>query len=344
VKLSQNPLSYLDQIKQGNTSGLMDSYGYGGGTANIEFEALTSLSMNNFAPSMSIPYLYLVPKLKKIPTVMDDFTTKNAIYPFTPTIYSRNRVFKKFGFQHFYNLDSKDKLAYTNKIQNSNYISDDSAFKETLKQVDRTKKGQFIQLTTMQNHMPYLTNDYQNTIKVSGDLTKNSKSELETYTQGINFTGKALKRFISEINKIDKKITVVFYGDHLPSVYDFKTDNDVKQAKYDQILHQTDFFIYSNFKSSVVSQNKVVSPYMFTPMMLAQTNSQVSPYYALLTDVWEETPAAEREKIMGDDGNYLSTKTLNKNTKQIMSDYKMIQYDITSGNQYTYQTDFYKTK
>lgn len=35
---------------------------------------------------------------------------------------------------------------------------------------------------------------------------------------------------------------------------------------------------------------------MFTPMMLAQTNSQVSPYYALLTDVWEETPAAEREK------------------------------------------------
>lgn len=192
--------------------------------------------------------------------------------------------------------------------------------------------------------MPYLTNDYQNTIKVSGDLTKNSKSELETYTQGINFTDKALKRFISEINKIDKKITVVFYGDHLPSVYDFKTDNDVKQAKYDQILHQTDFFIYSNFKSSVVSQNKVVSPYMFTPMMLAQTNSQVSPYYALLTDVWEETPAAEREKIMGDDGNYLSTKTLNKNTKQIMSDYKMIQYDITSGNQYTYQTDFYKAK
>ncbi len=37
-------------------------------------------------------------------------------------------------------VDCKDKLAYTNKIQNSNYISDDSAFKETLKQVDRTKK------------------------------------------------------------------------------------------------------------------------------------------------------------------------------------------------------------
>lgn len=344
VKLSQNPLSYLDQIKQKNTSGLMDSYGYGGGTANIEFEALTSLSMNNFAPSMSIPYLYLVSKLKNIPTVMDDFSTKNAIHPFTPTIYSRNRVFKKFGFQHFYNLDSDDKLTYTKKIQNSDYISDDSAFKETLKQVGRTKKGQFIQLTTMQNHMPYLANDYQNTIKVSGDLTKSSQAELETYTQGISFTDKALKQFINKVNKIDKKVTVVFYGDHLPSVYNFKTDNDSKQSKYDQLLHQTDFFIYSNFKSPVVSQNKVVSPYMFTPMMLAQTNSKVSPYYALLTDVWQKTPASERQKTMDSDGNYITTKVLNKETKQIMKDYKLIQYDITNGNQYTYQTDFYKTK
>lgn len=344
VKLSQNPLSYLDQIKKQNTSGLMDSYGYGGGTANIEFEALTSLSMNNFAPSMSLPYLYLVPKLKQVPTVMDDFEIKNAIHPFTPTIYSRNRVFKKFGFQHFYNLNSKDKLTYTKKIQNSNYISDDSAFKETLKQINRTKKGQFIQLTTMQNHMPYLANDYENTIKVSGDLTKDSRAELATYTQGIQFTDEALHRFINKINKIDKKITVVFYGDHLPSVYQFKTKNDEKSAKYDRLLHQTDFFIYSNYKAPIVSQDKVVSPYMFTPMMLAQTGNKVSPYYSLLTDVWKKAPASERQKLMASNGKYISKKSLDKKTKQIMKDYKMIQYDIVSGNQYTYQTDFYKTK
>ncbi|WP_438612311.1 phosphorylase family protein, partial [Limosilactobacillus fermentum] len=43
VKLSHNPLSYIDSVKKNTTSGLMISSGLGGGTANMEYMTLTGL-------------------------------------------------------------------------------------------------------------------------------------------------------------------------------------------------------------------------------------------------------------------------------------------------------------
>ena len=44
VALNQDPMPHIRSIKDGTTSGLMLSSGYGGGTANLEFQAMTGLS------------------------------------------------------------------------------------------------------------------------------------------------------------------------------------------------------------------------------------------------------------------------------------------------------------
>ncbi|MBL7507790.1 LTA synthase family protein, partial [Escherichia coli] len=38
MKVSGNPIAYLHQLKKHSTSGLMLSSGYGGGTANMEYQ------------------------------------------------------------------------------------------------------------------------------------------------------------------------------------------------------------------------------------------------------------------------------------------------------------------
>lgn len=216
IKFSKNPTPFIDQMKQQNTSGLMYSPGYGGGTANIEFETLTGLSMNNFDPSLATPYVFLVPKVQNLPVITDWFKTKNAIHPYTSTTYGRGKVFNIFGFQNFYTVDNHN-LKNQTVLDNSAYISDKSAFKQTLKQINDVKGGQFIQLSTMQNHMPYISGTYaENNYHVSGDITKSNQAEIESYTQGIHYTDQALKTFIQKISKMKKHVTVVFYGDHLP--------------------------------------------------------------------------------------------------------------------------------
>ena len=43
---------------------------------------------------------------------------------------------------------------------------------------------------------------------------------IDTYANGASITDTETKNFLDELNKLDKPVTVVFYGDHLPGIYE----------------------------------------------------------------------------------------------------------------------------
>ena len=343
LKVSPNPIPYLTSLKKQTSSGLMLSTGYGGGTANLEWQSLTGLSYSNLSSTLSLPYYQIVPQQKSAPAFTDLFKNKIAIHPFTATFYNRINVFKKFGFQKFYYVGSKNKLTYTQKLDNSTLISDRSAYNETIKQAKKYRKGStFIQLTTMQNHQPY--NDFYTSskYKISGSAVDAAdKQKLQTYSQGLNYTDWALRSFIRKINKIDRPVTLVWYGDHLPGLY-----SGDSMSRYGLQLHQTDYFIYSNQEAINLKQN-IASPYQFSALSLAAGNNKVSPYYALLTKVSTDLPAmntnpsfdGEKNKsyniFVSQANKIIQKKSLSKKQKNLLHDYLLIQYDLTAGKQYS---------
>lgn len=348
VTVSGNPIPEISQIKKDTTSGLMLSSGYGGGTANIEWQGLTGLDISSLSPTLITPYTQLVDTQQVSPSITDLFDEKIAIHPFTASLYKRKEVFEKFGFDQFYYVDSPDQLTYTDKIARNRYISDESAYKETLKALQsNTETTQFIQLSTMQNHMPYGDFYDQNDFSFEGTAVIDSKKhELVTFMQGLNYTDKAVKEFIEELDKIQKPITFVFYGDHLPPLY---SGNDMK--KYGLEHHETDYFIYSNAYSRGQMQKlnkKVVSPNNFSALAFEQANIKVTPFYALLTQVANDLPAATIDPVSSVSNRYngkqifvtdknkmISENELTKAQKEILADYNYIQYDLTAGEQYS---------
>lgn len=64
ITLSEDPMPNIRALKNTTTSGLMLSPGYGGGTANIEYQALTGWDLALFDNSMQVPYQQLVPHQK----------------------------------------------------------------------------------------------------------------------------------------------------------------------------------------------------------------------------------------------------------------------------------------
>ena len=78
VSFFEDPIPNIRQIKTQTTSWLMLSPGYGGGTANIEYQALTGLSMANYSPTLSIAYQQLVPSLKWAPTINQVWNAANG--------------------------------------------------------------------------------------------------------------------------------------------------------------------------------------------------------------------------------------------------------------------------
>lgn len=358
TKLKSDPIPYINSLMKKTTSGYMISPGYGGGTANIEYMTLTGFSLGNFSPTLSIPYTQLVSSSTYSPSIANYFPSSVAIHPYVGTFYSRTEVYKKFGFDDFIYDGSKTPLKHKEKIQNSPYYSDRTAYANTLDVINSNKKsGQFINLVTMQNHMPYDQDTYASNAKISVKkavgLDDYVTKMINNFTIGINYTDKYVAEFIAKIDKINKPITIVFYGDHLPGIY----SNDMNKDSLN--LHETDYFIYSNKyarkhgATNKLTNSSYVSPSEFPAMVAEQTNSKVSPYYALLTKIYQTTPAeflggessssTERKvDYVNSEGKLISSKQLTKEQKEVLEDLKIIQYDITAGKHYVKNTNFMK--
>ncbi len=136
-----DPIPYIKSIITEGTGGLMLSVGYGGGTANMEWEGLTGLNISNLSALLVTPYTQLVERQKISPNITYLSDEKIAIHPFTAALYRRKQVFDKFGFDRFVLFVQLDKLTYTDKIEQSPRISDDSAYKETLKALQSNTKS-----------------------------------------------------------------------------------------------------------------------------------------------------------------------------------------------------------
>ena len=363
LKTNKDSMPNIRKIKAGTTSGLMLSSGYGGGTANLEYMGLSGLSMANFDSSLSSPYQQLVPSQHWTPTINQMWgAPANSLgyHPYESSMYSRATNYKKFGFSHFYTLTGPDVIKYQDKIDESPYVSDKSSYDSALEGIRSGKTNKFIQIITMQNHMPYHewyeNNDYTAESTTGTPLGDDEQQSIETYQKGVEITDQATQEFLNELDALDKPVTVVFYGDHLPGIYSSASEDDNNSLA----LHLTDYFIWSN-KASSSQGNKASdaaysSPNFFVAQAADHMNAKVSPYLAFLTEMHSKIAAMEPpvvNKVQGWDripegqniyldqnGNPMSTDDFDKETKQLLADYKLIQYDITAGKNYLKDTDF----
>ena len=363
LKVNKDSIPNIRKIKQNTTSGLMLSSGYGGGTANLEYMGLSGLSMANFDSSLTSPYQQLVPSEHWTPTINQMWgASKNSIglHPYESSMYSRATNYKKFGFSHFYTLTGPDVISHQDKIDDSPYVSDEATYQSTLEEVRKTKSNQFLQVITMQNHMPYHDwykhNDFKASSTTGKPLKDAEKESIETYQKGASLTDGATAGFLSELDKLDKPVTVVFYGDHLPGIYSSASADDDNSLA----LHQTDYFIWSN-KASGTQGNKIdnaeySSPNFFVAQAAEHMDAKVSPYLAFLTEMHSKISAMEPpvvnniqgwDRIPEGQNIYLNSKgepmaedDFDAETKQLLADYRLIQYDITTGKNYLKNTSF----
>ncbi|RYN11865.1 phosphoglycerol transferase [Bifidobacterium animalis subsp. animalis] len=376
VHFSIDPMPNIRALKSTTTSGLMLSPGYGGGTANIEFQQMTGLSLVNFSDTMLSPYQQLVatrPKFYSFNQIWNancggEYSTSCSVgfHPFLQSFYLRGTNYKKFGFSHLYTQDSDPKIKYGKSYVGPNgktdYVSDEDAYRNVIDEVKTNAKegkpSQYIQLVTMQNHAPYPdiydeANEFH-AANESVNVTPNEMGIDDNYTKGVQRTDQATADFLNQLDEIDRPITVVFYGDHLPGIYQ-AANADKKNAL---ALHETDYFIWSNKASSphtgkLPSSNAdYSSSNYFMTQAAAQMDARVSPYLAMLDELHKEIPAMSRSINAGswsakgeptyldDQGQLIDPATLSAEAKRLLADYKMVQYDMSVGKNYLMDMGF----
>lgn len=336
LRLSEDPIPFTRSLMRRTTSGSMLAQGIGGGTANMEFEALTGMSMRQFSPTMQTAYQSLVPGYTSFPSSVGYFEahghSATAIHPYDLSVYQRRTVYPVLGFQR---LVDRDSMQSAKELPNSNFVSDASAFEEVEHQIATSARPLMVNLVTMQNHMAWKSATDEK-IKVSG-LDGEARRACEAYVRGLRQSDDALRDFVGRLSDSHEKTVVLLYGDHLPGLY----PPTVHEANGDLRMHQTPFVLWSNFTSFPRRELPVTSPTHFIPLILDAMDAPVPPYYALLKAVADEVPAMEGNTVLAADGSRLDDARLSPQARETLDDYRLVQYDLSVGHRYALRSMFY---
>lgn len=360
LTLKQNPMKNISEIMdtKAGISGSMVSSNFGGGTANIEYMTLTGIPLAAYAPAMTVPYTQLPgnPKITRIPSIADWFDDLMTVHPYIGEFYNRSTMYRLMGIDKFITTDSKYKNDFVakNKLGKSEYIDDQSAYDDTLALINNKENNdsQFIQLITMQNHAPYEKGEYTNEFsdfKLEKKYEKNL-SGVSAYLTGVQATDEATYNFINKLEKLDRPVSLVFYGDHWPVAFDFVNRNSTKSTAY-----ETPYFIWQNSAakktaSSILSRGELTAPNEFNAQLLEKLSVNTNGYMALQTLISDNLPPIANY-IRSSSGNLnfvdqrsndvFDQRKLTKKQRALISDLRMVMYDISSGKGYLYETPFF---
>lgn len=330
VDLPTDPIPEIREVMSSTTSGSMLSQNLGGGTANMEFEAVTGMSMGLMPPQLQVPYLMLVPEFDRFPSAVRWLEGAGydslAIHPFTSELYRRVEVYRALGVDQ---TVFEDEMVVQKRLGDGGYLSDEAAYDELVMRLERSEDPLFVNLVTMQNHIPF-AGRYTDPVRVTGPAGE-PLEDIGQYVRGLTHTDAATRELLTRLAGMDEDTVVVFYGDHLPGVY----PKAVLSANSSRARHETPFFVWSSDGDGDNRPQPLTSPAFFMDLALEQADLPVSPYYALLHRLRQEVPAMAKGRMYDATGRPLRHDQLDERARGLLRDYRLVQFDLTEGGRFS---------
>lgn len=328
---AEDPIPLTRELMAQTPSGAMLAQLYGGGTANMEFEALSGMSIGLFRPQMTTPYQMLVPDYETFPNATRFFADLGyetaAVHPYFTGMYKRNAVYPILGFEEFV---SEADMGDPARIDDSDFVSDAATFDEVRRRIKGSDDPVFLNVVTMQNHWP-MVDSYDDPIDVEGVPDAQSRGNVTHYLRGLKHTDRALADLLADLQELDEPTAVVFFGDHQPGIY---PDEVTERGDNPRKVLETPFLLWSSEGNRAVSM-PLTSPIYFLPLLLRELDAPLPTYYRMLLEAWEELPAMEKGEFFGPDGVPRAEEDLTPEQRAVLADLRLAQYDQSIGERWS---------
>lgn len=326
----------VDKYKMGNFL----SPAFGGATANVEFEVLTGLS-TSFLPAGSIPYQqYIFESIPAMPNILKSYGyNTTAIHTFNKYYWSRENVYPNLGFEKFIGLEDIE-----NPIYHGVYIDDNQINDYIVDELNQNTNPSFIYAVTMQNHATYLDNRYGENTNVYTDSYSNETNEvINTYGTGIQYSDSALDSLLTQLNQIEEPTLLVFFGDHLPALGNVYSELGYIDNMSDMNLEErlkmkmTPLVVWNNYKDDLPDLD-LISASFLAPKIFKWAELKMPLFYNFLEDYSDVLPGYFANLKVDNNGNLLDITP--KNMWEYEEMYKMFQYDLLFGEDFSEKTLF----
>ena len=353
VKYSEDPIPNFRKLFSNNESGKMISATFGGGTSTVEFELFTG-ETTEYLPYGTVPYTDLPKNIKGLDTIQRVFKENGyetiALHDYEGSFYNRNEVYPYLGFDEFIESKDMEEVGYYGK-----YISDYTINKNIELQLEKNRNDNhplFIWALTMQNHTPFQTSNFTegfDKIKIEeSNLSESAYDKLLAYVNGIYESDLQLKYFIDYIEQYDEPTVVLFFGDHMPSLYEIYDETRMITTRVTSEwspeemfkMHTTPYFIYDNFSKKEPTHDNITGVVILGNKLLNYVGIKKTPYFYFMDTL---NYLALRDRLFVDDEGKIYDSVTDK-CKEKTYEHKMLEYDMMYGKNYIKEYDINRKK
>ena len=302
IGLDKEACPNFRKLVENYPSGQLTVPACGAGTANVEFEVISGLSVKFFGPG-EYPYKSVL-KEKTLETIAYDLKSlgysTHAIHNHRAVFYNRNTVFANMGMDTFTSIEYMNNVEKTPK----NWAKDDVLVECMLDALNSTQQRDMIYTISVQGHGKYPSEQVLSDpeVKVTSAPTEELKWKFEYYVNQIYEMDQFIGKLVEEFEKYDEPIVLVMYGDHIPAID--LTEEDLENGN----LYGTEYVIWSNF--GLEGDDEDMYSYQLTSHVLEMLDMQI--------------------------GTIFTYQQNHKNSETYLSDLKALGYDMLYGKQYIY--------
>ena len=336
----------LHRLMETSAYGKAYSPSFGGGTCDVEFEALTGFSVE-FLPSGSKPFQQHVtrPMFSIASYLKDQGYATQAIHCYYAKFWSRNTAYPNLGIDEFISLeDFVDPERKRDTEWSGGLVTDAEMARRIIQEYEERDEDKplFIHAVTMQNHTSYNKNNYPEDelvgiLEAPEGISESTLGALQDFATGVREADAMLGTLTDYFSQVDEPTILVFWGDHynpIGSGYEVYTATGYASGADSESpeLHQMPLLIWSNYWDGKVDLGTVAA-YQISPVLMELYGLEEPPMFRYLANQL----SAYRSRTLGvtilPDGT-ATDADLTEEQEQWFQNHWLLQYDLMFGEEY----------
>ena len=346
VEFDQEITPNLHRLMESAAYGKAYSPSFGGGTCDVEFEALTGFSIE-FLPGGCKPFQQHVtrPMFSIASYLKEQGYATLAVHCYYAKYWSRNTAYPNLGFDEFISLEDFINPEKKRAAEwSGGLVSDAEMARRIIYEYENrdTSRPLFLHAVTMQNHTSYRPDNYPeeelvDILAAPAGISEKTLGALRDFATGVRDADAMLGTLTDYFSGVDEPVILVFWGDHynpIGSGYEVYTATGYTSGADSESpeLHQMPLLIWSNYRTGKVDLGTVAA-YQISPVLTELYGLDQPPMFRYLANQL----SAYRGRTLGvtvqPDGSFTEGE-LSEEQQAWFDGHWMLQYDLMFGEEY----------
>lgn len=319
---------------------------FGGGTCDVECEALTGFSME-YLPSSCKPYVeYIHGPTASIASFRktEGYDTL-AIHGYYGKYWNREEAYADLGFDDFISLeDMTDPERKRPCDWEGGLVTEAETGRQIISAFENKDANTplFLHAVTIQNHLAYTPENYPDNERVHVTSAPEGVTDytigcLEDFATGVRETDAMWGMLTDYFDTVDEPVILVMWGDHYNPIGNgmniYSATGYGSEDANDPRVHQTPLLIWSNYWKEPVDLGTVAA-YQITTVTDDLYGLDQPAYFDLLREELNLYRARTLGTTVEPDGTYTRDAEMTPEQQEMYEKQWVLQYDLLFGKNY----------